>query len=104
MRSTGGHNACSARDVLIDPLEKVTHPSAQLLIHRSDQLGGGLSDHCDGLDNRRGAGGCERVVVTRRNDAADGDRPIVAARVGERRLQLQHQARADRSARYAEVV
>ena len=53
---------------------------AELAVERVEELFGGFRDDRAGREDRRDAGGFERGVVLRRDDAADDDQDVAAGR------------------------
>ncbi len=64
---------------------------AEAAIERFQKAFGGLRDHRAGRKNRLRAGGFDRVVILRRDDATDYDHNVGPAVVGELRFELRHQ-------------
>ena len=64
---------------------------AEALAERLDEVGRRLCDHCAGREDRLRAGALERVVILRRDDAADHDHDVGSTRSLKFRLKFRHQ-------------
>ena len=64
---------------------------AETPVERVEQRRGGFRDHRTGREDRFGAGGLERLVILRRDHAADHDHDVGAAVAAELGFEFRHQ-------------